>query len=257
MEWRSHNLERSRPILFPIVGALQDGHYRVDGSTYALPRHGFARDKLFTLSAATPSRALFRLDWNDETLGVYPFHFALTMDFAIAGARLEMVATIINLESDKILPASFGFHPALAWPLPFGQPREAHVINFETEEPSPIRRLDAEGLLLAQDFPSPAKGRTLNLRDDLFTQDALIFDQIVSRCLTYGALDGPRLRIEFPQARQLGLWTKPGANFICIEPWNGFADPQGFEGDFHDKPGIFLVAPGQSVACTMAIALQD
>jgi galactose mutarotase-like enzyme len=244
------------PILFPIVGALAGGHYRVDGGTYAMSRHGFARDRLFTLASATPSRALLRLEADDQTLRLYPFRFALTMDFAITGARLEMIATVINLEPEKILPASFGFHPAFAWPLPFGQRREAHIITFETEEPAPIRRLDSDGLLLPQHFPTPVKKRVLVLSDELFTQDALIFDHIVSRRLTYGAPHGPHLDIEFPHASELGVWTKPGANFLCIEPWNGFSEPQGFDGDFRDKPGIFLVPPGQSVACTMAISVQ-
>ena len=34
------------PILFPIVGELRDGQYRLDGKTYLLPRHGFARRHL-------------------------------------------------------------------------------------------------------------------------------------------------------------------------------------------------------------------
>jgi galactose mutarotase-like enzyme len=53
----------------------------------------------------------------------------------------------------------------------------------------------------------------------------------------------------------LGVWTKPGANFICIEPWNGIADPHGFSGDFALKPGIFQVAPSASRSIKIAISL--
>jgi galactose mutarotase-like enzyme len=82
------------------------------------------------------------------------------------------------------------------------------------------------------------------LDDSLFTNDALIFDQVCSRSVIYGAADGPRIRVDFPDAPYLGIWTKPGAPFICIEPWHGIADPAGFNGDFTAKPGVFTVAPG-------------
>ena len=43
------------------------------------------------------------------------------------------------------------------------------------------------------------------------------------------------------------------AEFICIEPWRGVADPQGFDGEFTDKPGVFIVPPGGSEALTMQV----
>ncbi len=35
------------PVLFPIVGELKNGSYTFKGKEYKLPRHGFARDKIF------------------------------------------------------------------------------------------------------------------------------------------------------------------------------------------------------------------
>jgi galactose mutarotase-like enzyme len=97
----------------------------------------------------------------------------------------------------------------------------------------------------------------LKLRDDLFEDDALIFDRVHSQRLRYGAETGPYLEIEFPNTPYLGIWTKPGANFVCIEPWHGLADPQGFSGDFREKPGVFWVAPGHEKTCTMSIKLAN
>jgi galactose mutarotase-like enzyme len=51
----------------------------------------------------------------------------------------------------------------------------------------------------------------------------------------------------------LGIWTKPGARYICVEPWHGIADPEGYVGEFADKPGIFLVPPGGSKHISMAV----
>jgi galactose mutarotase-like enzyme len=83
----------------------------------------------------------------------------------------------------------------------------------------------------------------------------VIFDEIRSRSVTYGADKGPRIRVSYPDARYLGLWAKPGAPFICIEPWQGIADEAGFAGDFKTKLGVFTLAPGATQSLKMEISL--
>jgi galactose mutarotase-like enzyme len=242
------------PLLFPIVGALAGGAYRVDSKTYHLPRHGFARNRAFQVVDSSATSAVFRLNADDVSLQLYPFSFQLEVHFALDGATLSMTALIRNL-GDRKMPASFGYHPALRWPLPYGQERSAHVIEFASDEPSPVRRLDQAGLLLPERFPTPVVERRLALEDSLFRNDAIIFDDLRSRSVIYGAADGPRIRLSFPDAPYLGVWSKPQANFICIEPWHGVADPQGYEGNFSAKPGVFMVAPGASMAAKLVITV--
>jgi galactose mutarotase-like enzyme len=242
------------PILFPVVGELAGGKYHLEGKSYPLSRHGFARGKPFNVVAATASSATFRLSADESTLAVYPFQFELDVRFAVNGATLAVLASVRNL-GDTNMPASFGYHPGLRWPLPYGRERSAHFIEFTADEPAPIRRLDGTGLLSSAPLPTPVSNRRLLLEDGLFTNDAVIFDQVRSRSVTYGANDGPRIRVSFPDAPYLGIWTKPGAPFICIEPWHGMADPAGFTGDFTVKPGVFTVAPGgvQSIEMTLTL----
>ena len=83
----------------------------------------------------------------------------------------------------------------------------------------------------------------------------IIFDCITSHSLHYGAAAGPQIKIQFPDTPYLGIWSKPGADFVCIEPWHGVADPQNFTGDFSAKPGINLVPPGHTKDCRMSISL--
>jgi galactose mutarotase-like enzyme len=244
------------PILFPIVGELRDGRYRSDGRTYALPRHGFARRSVFDVVAHANDSAVLALLANEETRKVYPFEFELQLAYTLSGSELRVAATVFNHGSET-MPASVGFHPAFAWPLPFGQPRADHFIRFEHDEPAPARRLDPHGLLLAEARPSPIVGDVLTLRDELFVDDALIFDALSSRRVSYGASTGPRLDIAFADFPLLGIWNKPGAQFVCIEPWQGVTDPVGFDGEFGDKPGIVVIEPGESRAFTMTITLND
>jgi galactose mutarotase-like enzyme len=243
------------PILFPVVGALAGNQYRLDGKVFSRPRHGFARDRVFSLAAKDAGSALFRLDWSEETFSRYPFRFQLDLQFSVSDATLRMAAAIRNLEENKVLPASFGFHPAFRWPLPYGEAREDHVLTFEEDEPAPIRRLDRNGLLLPTDFETPVKSRRLPLRDELFAADAIIFDSIASRRLGYGAERGPWLEIQYDGMPYLGVWTKPGAGYVCIEPWSGLADPQGYSGDFYAKPGLNQLGPRTSKTFAMSVSL--
>jgi len=242
------------PLLFPIVGSLSGGCYRLGSTIYHLPRHGFARGKLFDIVDATSAGAAFRLRADEASLQVYPFRFELEVRFALEGPTLSMTAHVRNV-GDEDMPASFGYHPAFRWPLPYGRARSSHFIEFASDEPAPIRRLDADGLVSPERHPTPISRRRLALEDSLFQNDVIILDEIRSRSVTYGADEGPRLRVSFLDSPYLGLWTKPRANFICIEPWHGLADPVGFSGDFSAKPGVFMVAPGAAVPIKMAVTL--
>jgi galactose mutarotase-like enzyme len=242
------------PILFPIVGTLRDDHFRYGGEDYSLPRHGFARRRTFTVIDHQADQVVLRLESDDATLAAWPFTFTLDIRFAVEGSRIGLSVEVTN-HGDQPMPASFGFHPALRWPLPGGGARADHVIRFDRDEPAPIRRLDSNGLLDPDPRPTPIKGKELALSDDLFVEDALILDRIKSRRLTYSGHSGSCLAVDFAGMPELGLWSKPGAGFLCIEPWHGFADPAGFDGDITAKPGIRMIAPGQCHIFEMGIAI--
>jgi galactose mutarotase-like enzyme len=242
------------PILFPVIGLLEGDKYHLNGATYPMGKHGFARHSTFDLVSSTANTAELRLSATAETRAIYPFEFQLDIDFDLADDTLTLGAVISN-HGDTAMPASFGFHPALRWPLPFGHPRSEHRVLFESDEPAPVRRIDQNGFLTPTPHPTPIVGDALLLRDDLFVDDALIFDRLTSRRVQYGASTGPQLAVAFPDFPTLGIWTKPGANFVCIEPWQGFSDPVGFNGDIRDKPGIFEIEPQGTKSMTMSITL--
>jgi len=247
--WTGH-----APILFPIVGRLNGDVLRLGGRDYPMKQHGFARRSTFEVAAANDAHALFRLTADDETRAQYPFGFVLEVGFTIRAATLIVDVAIANPGAAP-LPASLGFHPAFAWPLPYGGAREDHRILFAAAEPGAIVALK-DGLF-AGTRPSPLEGRELRLTDALFAEDALIWDPVHSQSVSYGPPGGPRLRIDFTGTPSLGIWTRPGAAFVCVEPWHGHADPAGFTGDFRDKPGVFEVAPGDTWRSGMRITLQD
>lgn len=249
--WTSH-----APLLFPIVGRLAGDTLRVDGTEYEMKQHGFARKSEWDVVGAGEDAVTFRLRDSEATRAAYPFAFDLAVLYSLEGNTLTTVVRVSN-KGDADLPFSFGFHPAFAWPLPDGGAKSDHVIEFAQPEPAAIRRLDVNGLLATSEA-SPVEGRILPLRQEQFEADAMIWDDLASRSLTFrGRAGGPSLEIAFPDLPQLGIWQKPGANFICIEPWVGHADPAGFSGEFAEKPGILLLAPGAEHSLRMDVTVNQ
>lgn len=244
------------PLLFPIVGRLQDDVLRHGGRSFAMAKHGFARRSDFALIAADACSALFRLEDSAPTRASYPFAFRLDARFTLDGATLRMTVTVAN-PGDVALPFSFGFHPAFAWPLPGGGAREMHAIAFERPEPGALARVDAYGTLAPEPKASPVREDRFTLDDALFADDALVWTRLASRGLRYGAPGHRQLAITFPDTPMLGIWTKPGASFICIEPWAGHADPQGYDGAFASKPGVMSVPAGEERQFRMDVRLED
>src|SRR3546814_16515284 len=100
------------------------------------------------------------------------------------------------------------------------------------------------GLIVLECAPSPVEGHVLAPTPATFRGDALIWDRLESRSLFWGVPGGRGLRIDFPDTPWLGLWQKPGAHYLCVEPWAGMADLVGFAGDVWEKQGIMRLAPG-------------
>lgn len=247
--WAGH-----APILFPVVGRPSGEVIRIDGVAYPMKQHGFARHSLFEVVAADAGSATFALTDNEATRAAYPFAFRLEITFRLDGATLHTDVTITN-PANTPLPASFGFHPAFAWPLPYGQPRADHRIAFGSDEPDALRAIAPDGTIAVESTPSPLEGRVLPLTDELFAHDALVWDNVRSDRVRYGAPSGPALEINFPDTPMLGIWTRPGAHYICVEPWHGIADPEGFAGKFRDKPGVFKIAAKGEKRITMSVTL--
>src|SRR4029450_8585328 len=125
--WAGH-----APILFPIVGMLNQGRYRFNDKKFAMPKHGFARNSPFDLVASSDGGVTLRIQDSDATRAPFPFAFRLDIGFELSGPALTVTARVTNRDV-RAMPVSFGFHPALRWPLPFGGGRGDHRIIFSSD----------------------------------------------------------------------------------------------------------------------------
>jgi galactose mutarotase-like enzyme len=235
---------RHAPVLFPIVGQLRDNRLRHRGQWFRMTQHGFARDRRFSWVERGPAACRLVLEDDAQSRACYPFAFRLELAYSLSGRTLRVGHTVTNT-GDEVLPASLGAHPAFRWPLATGIAKQDHVLEFEREEPAPVRRL-THGLLRDRAEPTPVRGRTLALDEALFAADAVILDRPASRAVRYGAPGVPGIEMRWDGFEELGIWSKPGAEFLCIEPWRGFADPETFDGEFVTKPGLMLIPSGES-----------
>ncbi len=244
---------RHAPVLFPIVGRLAGDTLRHDGRDYTLGQHGFARDRRFDWVERTRTGCRLELRDDAATRASYPFAFRFEIAYAVADSALTMRFRIDN-PAGQPLPVSMGAHPAFRWPLRAGVAKAAHSLIFAADEPAPVRRLSG-GLLQPDPVPSPIEGRVLRLDESLFAADALILDHPASRAVRFAAPGGPALDIAWSGFPELGIWSRAGGDFLCIEPWCGMADPVGFMGDFIDKPGLLHIPPGATATAELRISL--
>jgi galactose mutarotase-like enzyme len=242
---------RHAPILFPIVGRLKNDALRHRGTAFPMTQHGFARDRHFDWTQRSSTACTLVLTDDAQTRARYPFAFRLAITYTVRETDLEVAFEATNT-GDETLPASIGAHPAFNWPLLPGLSKAAYRLTFSNEEREPIRRLK-DGLLRAIPEPTPIRGKTLALSEQLFQDDAVILDRPASTSVRYAADRAPSIEVSWQGFRELGIWSKPGAPFLCIEPWHGFASPSDFDGEFADKPGLMQIAPAATRMLTYRI----
>ncbi len=229
-------------ILYPVVGWTRNSEERVDGRTYPLALHGFARFETFAVETSRPDFARLTLSDNARTRAVYPFAFALAVEYRLSAGALALAIEVAN-PGAKPAPYACGLHPGFRWPLG-GAGREGAFVRFEQRERPEVPRIAPGGLIGKTTRRIPLQGRDLPLTDALFAHDALCFLDCASRSLAFIDASGASIVMEFPSFSHAALWTRPGAPFLCLEAWTGYSDPEGFEGELIDKPGMRALEPG-------------
>lgn len=230
---------KTSPILFPIVGRLKDDTYNIDNNSYTLPRHGFARDYDFEVTTHQATEIEFLLTENDQTLQQFPFQFDLKLKYIVENNSLTLKYTIIN-KSEVVMPFSIGAHPAFSINIK----ENNYHIEFDNNSELINHELENEQFT-GKSNTIPLKNKTLPLSYSLFEKDALVFKNISSRSLTIFENENPYLKIHLGTFPHLGIWTKPEAPFVCIEPWHGYADSTTTSGNIFNKEAIQKLAPNE------------
>lgn len=226
------------PLLFPIIGRLLDDEYTLDGKTYCLEKHGFARRNEFHGEKIAENKARFTFSETSQTLEKYPFRFEMTVTFELDGKSIIVTHEIKNT-NEKEMYFSFGAHPA------FNAEKDVKIV-FDEQETLETIKVDGEGLRTGKKELWIDNSNQLLIDDTTFLDDALIFENVKSTggCLFEG--DKKLLHFTWGKPSFLGFWAKPGAPYVCIEPWFGVNDSHEKKDDFRNKDGIEKLPPNDS-----------
>jgi len=134
-----------------------------------------------------------------------------------------------------------------------------YYLEFDQNETAESYALNMDiGLVTDSSFPIISNGNTIDLHYDLFNQDALIFKDLKSRKVALKSKkNGNILTVDYPDFPYLGIWAKPHANYVCIEPWLGVADNETHNQDFKTKEGIQTLASKQTFKATYTIEIDQ
>ncbi len=223
------------PILFPIIGRLLDDKYRLGGKEYTMPKHGIVRKKPFKLIEKTENSLTFIQSDDAESLEAYPYHFDLIVEFKITENGLSVTHTVVN-KNDCVMYYSFGAHPAFNCEI-------GDYLEFSENESLLTERIDHESILIEEKFPVELDGKKLIITENLFDDDALILSSYNSKAVSLKSDKHNRVvKFNF-DSPLLGIWAKPGAPYVCIEPWWGVNDNYDKKDDLSQKRAIMAINP--------------
>ncbi len=246
---------KSSPVLFPIIGALKNNQYFYQGKTYTLPRHGFARERVFSVESQTESSIIFLLKQDEESLKVYPFDFEFRLIYTLLEKTLSVSYSVKNTGNNEMY-FSVGGHPAFAVPLSENSVYDDYYLEFNQTEDFPRWELADGGLIKKEATTFLENTNRLPLTKELFYQDALVFKHLQSTSVVLKADNSDKqLTFDFRGFPFLGIWAAKNANFVCIEPWCGIADSENHEQDFTKKEGIEVLASHQIFLRTWSVSV--
>jgi galactose mutarotase-like enzyme len=241
------------PLLFPVVGRSPKDVVTIGGKSYKMAPHGVARVSDFRVADAGPGFVRFVLEATDETRNSYPFDFRLDVTYTLDGATVRAEARVTNRD-DQPMPMQFGFHPGFAWPLPDSEGM-SHVVTLGNGANPALHRLDADKLLLRDPKPSPFADGRLTPDRAYFDDDAMIFIEGAGNRFSFFAEGGGRIDMMTDNLPNFALWQKPGAPFLCLEPWHGTA-PYNDQGDaLETRNGALHLPAGETTTFRMDITI--
>jgi len=243
---------RHSPILFPIVCSVNNDTYVVDGREYHLPRHGFARDTMFTVMSQTQDKVTLALHESEESLKVYPYCFNLAITYRLEGNRIHVIWHVENTDQQEI-HFQIGGHPAFNVP---GGKLDGQI-RLDNKEPMDVLKSYIDGSHDMVEEPLEADLGVIEICDNFFRNDSVK----IHKCQTHRAMlmdtDGkPAVTVDY-KTPVCAFWSPYGkqAPFVCIEPWYGLGDPRGFKGEFKDKPLMNHLQPGASFMSRYTITI--
>ena len=224
------------PILFPNCGKPDGGVHHFGGTAYPIEVHGLADLVPWQVKSADDSAIELTLTPNGLTKFVYPFDFALTMRYTLVGNTATLALTVANT-GDKALPFSVGFHPY------FGVTSLDNV-SFA---------IDAATCSESAKGEQPAAPETITLTRKEGSADSIrLLTGVKSPMRLADSGNGHKVTVAFDESVFSNgvLWQQDAESFVCMEPWNGWANSVNEEGRHIE------LAPGETKEFKWSVTIE-
>lgn len=247
--------KRTSPVLFPLVGGLKGGVYRLDGKEYSMGQHGFARDMEFKLKSQSAHDLWFTLESDEDTLRRYPYPFLLELGYELQEKSVVVKWVVKNPSGDRMY-FSIGGHPAFLCPIEEGTRQTDYSIRLDAETQVDVSTLDG-GLVNGGTVAYKLENGLLPVTEHLFDGDALVIEHDQAHSVALVKPDGGAYLTVTFDAPLFGIWSPPGkqAPFICIEPWYGRCDRADFAGDWKEREWGRMLEPEEAFAAEYKITI--
>lgn len=232
------------PVLFPVIGQMKNDNLTYNGKSYFMPKHGLARKLKFDVKEQKDAFISFSLCSTEDTLKQYPFEFELVLEYKLEADKLSVCHKVYN-KNNSVMYFSLGAHPGLNC-------AQGDVIEFEEAETVCTERIDKENLIIDKQFPLLDNEKEIVITREIFEPDALILSNLKSKKLVLKS-ENRKTQFCFGECPFLGIWAKPGAPYVCIEPWFGVNDGHDDYGEFSNKRGIQKLEAGKVFEYTWSI----
>lgn len=246
---------RQAPILFPCVGESKGGAITVNGVPYPMGRHGFARFRDFILVSHSSDHARLRLLSDEETRKSYPFDFVFETECKVEGDTITQSFLVRNTGNGP-MAFQLGGHPAFAVPCGKGGAYDDHSIVLDRKGDFTRHLLTADGLYSGEVRPFITDGDRFSLSHSLFEEDAIVFRNAgIREASLVNGVGGKSVSMRFEGFPHLGIWSVPGAGYVCIEPWIGCADDADGTNDMFRKDSVVQLEPQEEFTASFSITI--
>ena len=245
------------PNLFPFIGRLTNNSYRYRGKSFPMEIHGFAAKMEFEPVEQGVDYLVLELRSTIMTISRYPFDFVFRVIYALNGNKLEIVYQVEN-HGDQAMHFGVGGHPGFRVPLY----DDEEFTDYELEFTMPCQP-DRVGFtpavyLSGHDDPYPLQNdRKLDLRHDLFDEDAIILKNMGREITLRSKKSHHGVCVSYPDMPYLGIWHRPktDAPYVCIEPWSSLPCRQDIVEEISCKSDMLRLAPKKTYETQWSITL--
>lgn len=245
------------PVCFPIVGVLKNGAAKAFGKECSMARHGVARINPFEIKEQGANFVTFVQISTEETKKQFPFDYRLEIKYTLNGDTVTTEYTVLNI-GDSSLPFAIGGHPAFNCPLCDDEAFEDYSVKFDKVLTKKCLRPDVHTGLVdtSKRFDVLENTDEIKMSHSLFVDDAMVFDDMQSKCAVLAGKNGRGVKIEYQDFSNVLVWSSAnGGPFVALEPWTGISTCLDEDEVFENKRGIIVLEPNEQASYKFKITL--